>query len=64
MKRAITMASTLEDSTDHLPATVTEPAAVIDAAELDEARRDRRVRGFIAEADRYLAELERAGRNR
>ena len=62
MKRAIIMASTLENPTDHVPAT--EPAAVIDAAELDEARRDPRVRGFIAEADRYLAELERAGRNR
>ncbi len=56
------MASTVENSTDH--AHETEPAAVIDAAEFEEARRDPRVRDFIAEADRYLAELEFAGRNR
>ena len=56
------MASTLENLMDH--AHETEPAAVIDAAELEEAKRDPRVRDFLTEADRYLAELELAGRNR
>ena len=56
------MASVLKNSTDH--ARETEPAAVIDAAEFEEAQRDPRVRDFLAEADRYLAELELAGRNR
>jgi hypothetical protein len=56
------MASTLENSNDH--AHVTEPAAVIDAAEFEEAQRDPRLRRLIDEADSYLAELEKAGRNR
>lgn len=41
-----------------------QPAAVIDAVEFEEARRDPRVQDFLARADSYLAELERAGRNR
>ena len=57
-----TMASVLENCTDH--ARETEPVAAIDAAEFEEAQRDPRVRDFLAQADRYLAELERAGRNR
>jgi hypothetical protein len=56
------MASTLENSEDH--ARVTEPAAVIDAAEFEEAQRDARLLRLIDEADRYLAELEETGRNR
>jgi hypothetical protein len=39
-------------------------AAVIDAEELSEAQRDPRVAAFLEEADAYLAELERQGRNR
>jgi hypothetical protein len=38
--------------------------AVIDAAEFEEAQRDPRVRTFLEEADEYLADLERQGRNR
>jgi hypothetical protein len=37
--------------------------ATIDAAEFDAAQRDPRVRAFLEEADAYLAELERQGRN-
>ncbi len=39
-----------------------EIVAVVDAEELDEARRDPRVRAFVAEADAYLADVERRGR--
>jgi hypothetical protein len=56
------MASILENSAEQ--ANATEPAARIDAAEFDEAQRDPRVRDFLADAGRYLAELERSGRNR
>jgi hypothetical protein len=38
--------------------------AVIDTAEFEEAQRDPRVRVFLEEADEYLADLERQGRNR
>ena len=38
-------------------------AATVDAAELHAAQRDPRVRSFLEEADAYLAELERQGRN-
>jgi hypothetical protein len=38
--------------------------AVVDAAELAAAQSDPRVRSFHEEADAYLAELERQGRNR
>jgi hypothetical protein len=41
-----------------------EIVAVIDAAQLDAARQDPRVRSFPAEADAYLVELEQQGRNR
>lgn len=39
-------------------------ADVIDAAELEAAQNDPRVRSFHNEADAYLEELERQGRNR
>jgi hypothetical protein len=38
--------------------------AVVDTAELQAAQNDPRVRSFHKEADAYLAELERQGRNR
>jgi hypothetical protein len=38
-------------------------AAIVDAADLEAARRDPRVRSFLKEADAYLADLERQGRN-
>lgn len=41
-----------------------EVVAVIDAAEFEEAQRDPRVCTFLEEADEYLADLERQGRNR
>jgi hypothetical protein len=41
-----------------------ETAAVIDATELEESRRDPRVRSFLTEADAYLVEIEQQGRNR
>jgi hypothetical protein len=40
-----------------------EIVAVVDAQEFDEARRDPRVRAFVAEADAYLAAIERHPRN-
>jgi hypothetical protein len=40
-----------------------EIVAVVDAQEFDEARRDPRVRAFVAEADAYLADVERHARN-
>ncbi len=60
------MASTLPTHTasrqqDHHEEAV---VAVVDAAELDAAQNDPRVRSFHEEADAYLAELERQGRNR
>jgi hypothetical protein len=36
---------------------------VVDTQEFDEARRDPRVRAFVAEADAYLADVERHARN-
>ncbi len=39
-------------------------AAVVTSGELLEAKRDPRVRSFLLEADAYLVELERQGRNR
>jgi hypothetical protein len=41
-----------------------EIVAVIDAAQFEAARRDPRVRSFLAEADAYLVELDQQGRNR
>lgn len=59
------MASTLDTHTsqqDKLDdATV---VAVVDAAELKAAETDPRVSSFLKQADTYLAELERQGRNR
>ncbi len=55
------MPSLLENSTDH--ARASEPLGVITAAELEEARRDPKVIAILAEADSYLAELERQGRS-
>ena len=40
-----------------------EVAAVIYVDELEEARRDPRVKDFLAKSDAYLAELEATGRN-
>jgi hypothetical protein len=40
-----------------------ESVAVVDAQEFDEARRDPRVRAFVAEADAYLAAIERHAQN-
>lgn len=37
---------------------------MIDAAEFEEAQRDPRVRAFLEEADEYLVDLKRQGRNR
>ena len=42
----------------HLRARGSEPVALIDAAEFEAARRDPRVQQFLADSDRYLAELE------
>lgn len=39
-------------------------AAVVDADELEEARRDPRVRTFLDEADSYLADLQREDKDR
>lgn len=38
--------------------------AVVDVEELEAARRDPRVRAFHEEADSYLADLQREGRDR
>lgn len=37
--------------------------AVVDEAEFEAAQHDSRVRAFLNEADVYLADLERKGRN-
>ena len=37
--------------------------AVVDEAEFEAAQHDPRVRAFLNEADAYLADLERHGRN-
>ena len=37
--------------------------AVIDAAEFKTAQKDPRVRSFLNEADAYLTDLEKQGRN-
>jgi hypothetical protein len=60
------MASTLPTYTAPLQHDLHEDAvvAVVDAAELAAAQSDPRVRSFHEEADAYLAELERQGRNR
>lgn len=40
-----------------------EPVALIDADELEAARRDPRVHAFLEDADAYLADLARQGRD-
>jgi len=55
------MASTSEQQTQERVAPL-EVFAVIDAEELEEARRDERVREFHRQADAQLAEAEAAGR--
>jgi hypothetical protein len=59
------MASTLDTHAtsqgEDLPEEV---VAVVDAAELEAASHDPRVRSFLTEADAYLVELERHARNR
>ncbi len=59
------MASTLDTHTTSQGQDPPEEiVAVIDAEELEAARQDPRVRSFVADADAYLVELERQGRNR
>lgn len=59
------MASTLDTHTTSQEQDLPEEiVAVIDAAELETARQDPRVRSFLTEADAYLVELEQQGRNR
>jgi hypothetical protein len=60
------MASTLPQRQATKPESLDEASvvAIVDAAELDVAQRDPRVRSFLEEADAYLVELERHGRNR
>jgi hypothetical protein len=55
------MASILETYKER--ARASEPVAIVDAAEFEEAQQDPRVKAFLAEADSYLAALERQGRN-
>jgi hypothetical protein len=58
------MASTLDTHTKgQRPDLREEIVAVVDTQEFDEARRDPRVRAFVAEADAYLAAVERHARN-
>jgi len=65
MPTRLMMASTLDTHTtsqgQDLPEEI---VAVIDAAELETARQDPRVRSFLNEADAYLVELEQQDRNR
>lgn len=59
------MASTLPKPSAHQESPWDESVvAVVEEAELEAARRDPRVRAFLDEADAYLADLERQGRNR
>lgn len=58
------MASTLDTHTANRPEEPPgETVAVIDETELEAARRDPRVRSFLAEADAYLVEFERQRRD-
>jgi hypothetical protein len=59
------MASTLDPKTTHSrgDSKDSDAAAVIDAAELEAARDDPRVQAFFEEADAYVTDLERQGRN-
>jgi hypothetical protein len=58
------MASILDTHSKDQPRDLREEiVAVVDAQEFDEARRDPRVRAFVAEADAYLADVERHARN-
>lgn len=60
------MASTVDRNTQAAkrPKPMQAVVASIEEAELIAAQRDPRVQSFLAEADEYLAELERHGRNR
>jgi hypothetical protein len=58
------MASALDTHAGQLHGPPEEVAAVVDADELEVARHDPRVKAFLADADAYLAEVERQGRNR
>jgi hypothetical protein len=65
MPTGLMMASTLDTHTtsqrqDHPE----EIVAAIDTAEFEAAKQDPRVRAFLDEADAYLVELEKQGRNR
>jgi hypothetical protein len=65
MPTIVMMASTLDTYTTRKSQNPSEEiVAVVDTAELDAARRDSRVRSFLAEADAYLVELEQQDRNR
>lgn len=58
------MASTLsKPSVSQRQAFPESVVAVVDAAELEAAQKDPLVRSFLEEADAYLADLERQGRN-
>jgi hypothetical protein len=60
----------MASTTDTTPPSAVEPdplsgaAAVITEEDLEAARRDPRVQAFLEEADAYVAELDRQGRNR
>lgn len=58
------MASALDTHTSQRQDPQEKVAAVVDAADLESARRDPRVKAFLADADAYVAEVERQGRNR
>jgi hypothetical protein len=59
------MASTFDTRTTRQQQDLHEEiVAIVDTVEFDAARQDPRVLSFLAEADTYLVELERQGRNR
>jgi hypothetical protein len=59
------MATALSKSSARQESPQEEPVvAVVDEGELEAAQNDPRVRAFLNEADTYLADLERQGRNR
>jgi len=64
MPTRLMMASILDTHTKSQQHDIREDiVAVVDTQEFDEARRDPRVRAFVAEADAYLADVERHARN-
>ncbi|HLI31415.1 MAG TPA: hypothetical protein VKU89_01570 [Solirubrobacteraceae bacterium] len=60
------MAATLREDTQLTwqPEHQTTVVASVEEAELTAAQKDSRVQIFLAEADEYLADLDRRGRNR